>query len=438
MFDHLYTRAYYGLKDLRAFLGHLVKWTAIGSLVGLLCGTASALFLKGLELVTQTRLANPALILFLPVAGLVIGFIYARYAGSAARGSNLIIDELHTNADRIPFRMAPLILIGTWLSHLFGGSVGREGTAVQMGASLADDVRRVLGLNRADRRLILMAGISGGFGSVFGTPVAGIVFGMEVQSAGRMNYDGIVPCIAAACVGDIVARGWGIRHTRLPLIAPLSDDPTLLLKVILAGVAFGLAGLLFIELEHFIKFLFKRLRWPYSLKVAGGGVLVLLLTALVGTTDYLGLSTPLADAALSGAGVPPTVWILKITFTALTLGAGFVGGEVTPLFVTGATLGYTLSGILGLPPTLAAALGFVAVFAGASNTPIACTLMSVELFGGGPLLYMGVACVIAYLSSGSRSIYAAQRVGVVVGPPRDGVSMAELDERRQRARVTLK
>jgi H+/Cl- antiporter ClcA len=422
-------RAVFG--DYRGFFRHLIKWTALGSLVGILCGSASALFLHVLDLVTRLRLERPALIVFLPLAGLGIGWVYHRYGGAAARGSNLIIDELHTNASRIPFRMFSLILIGTWVSHLFGGSAGREGTAIQMGTSLADNLRRLLGLNRADRRLMIMAGVSGGFGSVFGTPVAGVVFGMEFQSAGRMRYDGIVPCLVSACVGDLVTRAWGIRHSHYAPFPDFPIDAGLLIKVVLAGIAFGLAGLLFIEFTHLVKWGFGRLPVAPYIRPVIGGVLVIGLTVLVGTTDYNGLSIPFITRSLDGTGVPPEVWILKLVFTGLTLGSGFVGGEVTPLFLIGAALGYTLGGPLGVPPTFLAALGFTAVFAGASNTPIACTVLAVEIFGGGGEVYVLVANVIAYLSSGNRSIYTAQRIGVAITNhhARADETMADLESR---------
>lgn len=424
------------LGDYRGFFRHLIKWTALGSLVGVLCGSASALFLHGLDVVTRLRLETPALIMFLPLAGLGIGWVYSRYAGAAARGSNLIIEELHTNASRIPLRMFSLILIGTWVSHLFGGSVGREGTAVQMGTSLADNVRRLLGLNRADRRLMIMAGVSGGFGSVFGTPVAGVVFGMEFQSAGRMRYDGIIPCLVAACVGDLVTRAWGVRHSHQPPLPNLPIDPGLLIKVIAAGIAFGLAGLLFIEFTHLVKWAFARLPVAPYIRPVIGGVLVIGLTVLIGTTDYSGLSLPFITRSLDGTGVPPETWLLKLVFTGLTLGSGFVGGEVTPLFLIGASLGYTLGGPLGAEPTFLAALGFVAVFAGASNTPIACTVLAVEVFGGGGIVYVLVANIIAYLSSGNRSIYTAQRIGVAITNhnAHPDETMADLDSRYERGR----
>lgn len=448
----MYSFFHTNLSDFRAFLITIFKWTALGSAVGLLAGIASAIFLVSLDLATAMRLTRPELLFFLPAAGFVIGWIYHRFGGSAARGNNLVIDEIHVidtngadngaNASkpvteggmqpvieqgppqvrRIPLRMAPLILVGTVVTHLFGGSAGREGTAVQMGASLADGLRRLLRLTPLDRRLIIMAGISGGFGSVFGTPVAGFVFGMEAQAIGRIRYEGIVPCLIAAYTGDMVTRGLGVGHAHYPLMPAVSIDPLLLTKVAIAGVICGLVALLFIELTHGIKLSLLRFVAYPPLRPVIGGTIIIALTLLLGTEDYLGLSLPLAEDAVTGAGVVPLAFLLKLIFTAVTLGSGFFGGEVTPLFVIGSTLGFTLSGVLGVDPAFLASLGFIAVFAGASNTPIACALMGIELFGGGGALYLFAIAVMAYLASGHRSIYATQRVIV---PKAFGVEVYE-------------
>lgn len=396
--------------DFFAFLHTLLKWTVLGGSVGILAGTASALFLVSLDWATRIRLANPIILFLLPLAGFIVGWIYHRFAGAAAQGNNLVIEEVHSNQSRIPLRMAPLVLLGTVITHLFGGSAGREGTAIQMGASLADTVRRILRLNGDDRRLMIMAGISGGFGSVFGTPVAGFIFGMEVQSVGRIRYEGIVPCLVAAYVGDIVTRLWGVGHTHYPALANIKIEPLLLLKVALAGLIFGLTSILFVELTHGIKHLQSRLVQYPPLRPLVGGILIIALTLALNTQDYLGLGLPLIQQSVSGVGVVTFAFLFKLIFTALTLGSGYLGGEVTPLFVIGSTLGYTLGGLLGVDPIFLASIGFVAVFAGASNTPLACALMAMELFGGGSPVYLILGCVVAYLASGHRGIYVTQRI----------------------------
>jgi H+/Cl- antiporter ClcA len=323
-----------------------------------------------------------------------------------------VIEQIHRNDAPIPARMAPLILLGTVLTHLFGGSAGREGTAIQMGSSLADWLQRRLHLSSATRRLMIMAGISGGFGSVFGTPIAGFIFGLEVQHIGQIRYEALLPCLIAALVGDLVTRAWGVGHSHYPALPHFDPDPSLLLKVVLAAVCFGLTSLLFIELTHGIKRLSARLFQWSPLRPVLGGVIIIALTLIIGSQDYLGLSLPLIQNTLNGTGVIAFAFLLKLIFTSVTLGSGFLGGEVTPLFVIGATLGYTLGRLLNVDPAFMASIGFVAVFAGASNTPLACALMGMELFGGGSALYLILGTFIAYLASGHRSIYTTQRIGI--------------------------
>ena len=410
--------------DFFDFLRVAGKWTLLGSMAGVLAGTAAYIFLLSLAWATATRLAQPGLLYVLPGIGLGVGWLYYRFGGTAALGNNLVIDEVNHNHTKIPLRMAPLVLLGTILTHLGGGSAGREGTAIQMGASLADGLRRLLGLTGEDRRLLLMAGISGGFGSVFGVPAAGFVFGMEVQGIGRIRYEGIIPCLVASFAGDLVGRAWGAPHSHYPQFEAIPLEPLLVLKVALAGVAFGLTSLLFVELTHGIKIFMSRLSGWTPLYPLLGGIAVISLTWLVGTRDYLGLSLPLITASVDGTGVAPWAFALKLLFTAVTLGTGYLGGEVTPLFVIGATLGDALTGLLGGPPGLLAAVGLVAVFAGASNTPLACAIMGIELFGGGLTPYLFLGCVVAYLASGHRGIYMTQRVH----DPKTAVSDLQAEE----------
>jgi H+/Cl- antiporter ClcA/CBS-domain-containing membrane protein len=389
----------------------IAKWMVLGGIVGALAGTASAVFLISLAWATATRTANPILLYLLPLVGFLLGWSYHTFAGPAARGNNLVIEEANANRNPIPLRMAPMVLIGTVLTHLFGGSAGREGTAVQMGSSLADWAQRVLGLSRDDRRLMILAGISGGFGSVFGTPLAGFVFGLEVQRIGRIEYRGVLPCLVASVIGDLVTRAWGAPHAHYPHMPLLALDPALILRIVIAGIAFGLVSLLFIEVTHGVNYILRQtVRWM-PLRPLVGGIVVILLTFAVGSRDYLGLGLPLIHQSLEGTGVVAFAFLFKLIFTAVTLGSGFLGGEVTPLFVIGSTLGYSLGHLLGIDPTLLAAIGFVAVFAGASNTPLACALMGIELFGGGGAIYLAIGCFVAYLASGHRSIYITQLIG---------------------------
>ncbi len=428
-------------QDLAALRTSVLKWSLLGGLAGVLAGTASALFLTSLDWATSTRLAHPNLLCVLPLAGFIVGWVYHHFGGTASQGNNLVIEEVHSNRSHITLRMAPLVLAGTVLTHLFGGSAGREGTAIQMGASLADALRRALHLSPEDRRLLLMAGISGGFGSVFGTPVSGFIFGMEVLSVGRIRYVALVPCLVAAYVGDIITRMWGVGHTHYPAMQSFDTQPVLLLKVAAAGILFGLASTVFVELTHGIKRLLSRLIHYPPLRPVVGGLVIIGMVWLLNTHEYLGLGIPLILRSVDGSGVIALAFMLKLVFTAVTLGSGFLGGEVTPLFVIGSTLGYTLGIILQVEPTFLASIGFVAIFAGASNTPLASAIMAIELFGGASAEYIVLGCVMAYLASGHRGIYTTQRVDspkAIGADVLEGESLTELANRRGGGRSPVK
>jgi H+/Cl- antiporter ClcA len=326
--------------------------------------------------------------------------------------------------------MAPLVLVGTILTHLFGGSAGREGTAIQMGASLADTLRRILKLKNHDKRLIIMAGISAGFGSVFGVPIAGFLFGMEVQKVGKIRYEGMIPCFIASMVGDLTSRYLGAPHVLYPHFDALEIETLLIIKVAFAGLLFGLTSLAFIELTHAIKYILKKITAFTPLYPLIGGSIIVLLSIAFGTRDYNGLSLPLIEAAVTGVGVASFAFGIKLLFTSITLGSGYLGGEVTPLFVIGSTLGFTLGRLLGIDPALLAAIGLVAVFAGASNTPLACSIMGIELFGSGVGLYIFIGCIGAYLSSGHRGIYLTQMLAVSKSDTLPQNNLKKLDQFR--------
>ncbi|HEX8537606.1 MAG TPA: chloride channel protein, partial [Cystobacter sp.] len=359
----------------------LGQWLVLGSLVGVVCGVASAVFLFLLEEATHWRTGHEVIVYFLPVAGLVIGVLYGQWGASIRGGNNLVIDTVHEGGERIPARMAPMVLLGTVLTHLFGGSAGREGTAVQMGASLADAVAHRLQVSPTTRRELLAAGIAGGFGSVFGTPIAGTVFGLEVVSVGRLNYEALVPALVAALVGDFVTRSLGIHHTVYPAASSLALSPGVMGKWLVFGAAVAAVAVVFVEGVHLLKKRLEKAVPSLALRMALGGALVVGLWKAVGTSDYLGLSVPLIERAFVDSSLPPETFALKLLFTVLTLGTGFLGGEVTPLFVVGSTLGNLLARPLGLPLELAAGVGLAALFGAAANTPLALSLMAVELLG---------------------------------------------------------
>jgi H+/Cl- antiporter ClcA len=404
-----------------AVVRHTARWLFLGALAGILAGAASTVLLISLEWATKTRESHRWIITLLPLGGLAVGLLYHYFGRSVEGGNNLILDEIHTEVHigrrtTIPARITPLILLGTEITHLFGGSAGREGTAVQTGAALADQITRLLrrlpfSFSEHDRRTLLMAGISAGFGSVFGTPLSGAVFGLEVLTIGSVGYDAIFPCFIAAFVGDYTVHLLRVHHTIYAVTQSAPLNATTMLSSIAAGIAFGLTALLFARTTNAIARTFKCLI-PYPpLRPFIGGTLVALAVFAIGTTKYIGLGIPTILAAFS-QHLPRYDFAAKFAFTSLTLGAGFKGGEVTPLFFIGATLGNALSSILPLPSCLLAAMGFAAVFAGAANTPIAGSLMALELFGPEVGAFAAIACVTSYLFSGHHGIYHAQRLAI--------------------------
>ncbi|MFM6927326.1 MAG: voltage-gated chloride channel family protein [Bdellovibrio sp.] len=392
-------------------LPSILLWIALASLIGVAAGSASAGFLFSLDLVTATRTKAPWLLFFLPIAGIAIAYLYSRHGKGTEAGNNLIIDEIHNPKKVIPLRMTPLVLFSTLVTHLFGGSAGREGTAVQMGASLADQLTPLLKFDDTKRKILMMAGISAGFSAVFGTPLAGAVFGLEVLSVGRIRYAALLPCFIAAVIADQVCLAWGIHHTTYTITTMAPMTLVNILWCLIAGVCFGLCALLFSWSTHHFTKVFKNTVANPLWRPFLGGIIIIIMVMILQTDRYLGLGVPVIVESFNTT-LPPYDFLLKILFTVITLSSGFKGGEVTPLFFIGATLGNALAWLLPLPASLLAGMGFVAVFAGAANTPLACTLMALELFGTGSATFTALACVMSYLFSGHKGIYHSQTIEV--------------------------
>ena len=403
---------------------HLLRLLPLVLVVSVLSGSASALFLVALEQVTRLRFAHPWLLYLLPLGGPLIVWLYRRWGSGSERGTNLILDEIHQPGGGVPFRMAPLILGTTLLSHLLGGSVGREGTAVQRGGAIAGGFLDGFRIPKFLHQPVLLAGVAAGFGSIFGTPLAGAVFALEVLTRGRLVSEALIPCLIAALVGDFTCTAWGVHHTRYAIAAIESPsrfsfghlDLLLLGKAGAAAIAFGLAAALFVWTSHQVHHIFVTRVRQVWLRPLLGGLGVILLTGILGDRSYLGLGVTSPNAGdvtlvscFHEGGAFPWSWLWKLILTALTLGSGFKGGEVTPLFFIGAALGNALGVVFGVPADWLAGLGMVAVFAAASHTPLACTLMGIELFGAGPAVYLAMACTVAAYVSGPGGIYSAQR-----------------------------
>lgn len=395
----------------KTLIKFILKWTLLAGLVGILIGSICALFLVSLDWVTQSRIRNPWLLWLLPVGGAVVAYLYKKFGGEAGKGNNLIIEQIHTRDGIVPLRMTPLVLFGTLTTHLLGGSAGREGTAVQMGGSLSAWLGKLFKLSSLDRKIIMMCGISGGFGAVFGTPLAGTVFGLEVLAVGALSYEALLPCFIASYVGHLVTTSWGVHHIPFQMGAVPPLALLFLLKIIAAFILFGFTSYLFIKLTSKVKILFSKWFPNPVLKAFIGGILIIGLVYALGTRDYLGLGIPLIQQSFQEAASPLT-FLLKTLFTSLTLGTGYIGGEVTPLFVIGSTLGSALGDLFAVSVPFLAAIGFVSVFSGAAKTPIACFIMGIELFGSEGAIYLFMGCIISYLFSGRERIYEAQKIRI--------------------------
>ena len=398
--------------------GQLLRWIVLIFPVSIFIGLVVALFLWVLDLVTTFRWQHLWLLFLLPLAGILISWLYTKFGKTSSAGTNLVIEEIHKPGVGIPPQLTPLIFSTTIFTHLFGGSAGREGTAVQMGASIAAQFAGWFKLSIDDRKTLLMCGMSAGFAAVFGTPFAGAVFTFEV--IGGLKYKALLPCLIAGIIAHIICLACGINHTKYIISFIVNSDSFfynfLLLKVIVSGILFGLAARIFSHLTYFIKYKSNQLisvKWMIPVL---GAFLIIAISYLLGSSDYLGLGVSNPNtagvsilSAFKEGGADKFSWFWKLILTAFTLGMGFKGGEVTPLFFIGATLGNVLAIITGAPIDLLAGLGFIAVFAGASNTPLACTIMGIELFGAENVIYYAVACFIAYCFSGHLGIYSSQK-----------------------------
>ncbi len=400
------------LQNLKETILLSLKWIFICVLIGVLSGSASAFFLITLDFVTRYRIQHEWIIWLLPLGGLLVGFCYYYLGKEVIKGNNLLLEEYENPKQIIPLKMAPLVFFGTIITHLFGGSAGREGTAVQMGGAIADQFTRIFKLDDSERKTLIILGISAGFASVFGTPLAGAIFAIEVVYFSKINLKSILLSFIVAYAAYFTVEIWQVKHTHysIPLVPEITA--TNLLYTLICGILFGFAALLFSRSTHFWDSLFsKTIKYPPLRPFVGGIILSIALLGF-GLTKFSGLGVPTIVDSFTNTNA----WydfLLKILFTGFTLGAGFKGGEVTPLFFVGATFGSALSLVVPMPIALLAGMGFVAVFSGATHTPIACTIMGIELFGIESGFFIAIACVIAYLSSGSVGIYKSQ---IVKGP----------------------
>lgn len=389
-------------------LVRFARWLVVACGAGLLIGLVSVVFHHGIHLATQLRMAHPAILLLLPAAGAAIVLLYRVCGMEKDRGTNLVLVAVR-QAQPLRLRTAPLIFLSTILTHLVGGSAGREGAALQLGGSIAAAAGRRLSLDEKDRRILVMCGMSAAFSALFGTPLTAAIFSMEVVNVGVMYYAAIVPCLLSALTALELARLLGV-HGEHYLVSGLPELSALSMAQTLAmGILCALLSILFCKAMHIAPHLYERLTKKPVLRAALGGTLLIALTALVGSQDYNGAGSHVIEHALAGEA-RPEAFLLKILFTAITLGAGFRGGEIVPVLFTGATFGCVAGPVLGLAPSFGGALGMVGVFCGATNCPISSILLAYELFGGQSLSLFALCCAVAYMMSGYSGLYREQKI----------------------------
>ena len=383
----------------------LVVWILIALSSGAIIGSIVAFFLASLNFVTDFRTDHQWIILGLPLTGLLIGYSYYKWGGSASRGNLLLIESLRDPKVSIPFKMSGMILFSTLLTHLFGGSAGREGTAVQIGGALTAQWNRLKQFSVTEQRLLIYMGIAAGFSAVFGTPIAGTIFALELVFIRNYSFKAFIPCLLSAYVAYYTCELWGITHTHYALDLSVHYSLRTIGWIVIASCLFGLTVRLFVYCNSFWKMLFEKITFT-PLRPMIGGTCIALVIVLTGAYEYSGLGIPTIQKSFLQIAAPET-FILKLLLTTLTISAGFKGGEVTPLFFIGATLGSALSALFPIPTELLAGIGFVAIFAGASKTPIACTVMGMELFGIEYGVFLALGCITAYYISGKKGIYTS-------------------------------
>lgn len=385
-----------------------VLWMLRAIVVGLVAGVFSSAFTLGLAWVTRTRNENPYLLFLLPAGGLLIVWLYRLCGIRKDEGTNLLITAVHESRHNVPVYLAPLIFGATLITHLFGGSAGREGAALQMGGSIGNTLGRLFRLSEGDRKILMMSGMSAAFSAVFGTPLAAAIFPMEMISVGIMHYAALVPCVFASIVANQCAIHMGIRveSYQIAVIPPVSFESCG--KLILLGVCCAVLSIVFCMFLRGAGYFYNKcFKNPY-IRVAAGGVIVIALTLLVGNFDYNGAGTELIERAIVEENVPSYAFLLKMLFTSLTLAAGFKGGEIVPAFCTGAVFGCVFGNVLGISPSLCAALGMTAVFCGVTNCPITSMLVGFELFGFDGAVFILLVISVSYLLSGYHGLYREQ------------------------------
>lgn len=390
------------------YLKFLIKWLIVSACVGLIGGAVGAFFHHSIDAVTDIRRENEWLIYLLPVGGVIITAMYREFRKNGRIDTNRVLDAVGEKGD-VPAIMVPLIFIGTVITHFLGGSAGREGAALQIGGGIGYNAGRLLKFNKNDLRIVTMAGMSAVFSALFGTPLAAAVFALEVTAVGVMNYAGLLPCVAASVSAYMLALALGVAPVRFLGMAFGEITPALILKVIVLALLGGILSTIFCTAIKKTEKGFDRFISNPYLRAVLGGLAVVILTILVGTRDYNGAGMEVIERAVSGDA---RIWdfALKIIFTAVTIAAGFKGGEIVPTLFVGSTFGCVMAGVLGLDSGMCAAIGMIAMFCGVTNCPLASIFLGVELFGADGLLVFATTCAVSYIASGYSGLYKSQRI----------------------------
>ncbi|MBQ2834267.1 MAG: chloride channel protein [Clostridia bacterium] len=387
----------------------LIKWLLLASVIGLIVGAIASVFGHVLIAVNNFRAAHLLIILTLPAGGLLIVFLYRFFRDTDDRGTNMVIASIHSSTG-IPFRMAPLIFITTVITHLCGGSAGREGAAIQLGGSIANRIGKKLRLSANDQHIIIMCGMSAGFSALFGTPMAATIFSLEVISVGIMHYSALVPCVTASMIGHFVAEFLRMPPEVFPVSAVPAMAPALFFRFVLMAALFGAVSILFCMILHQTEHLLDHhIGNPY-VRIFVSACVILVLCGLLGTTEYLGSGMGIIEHIFHHGETKGYTFLMKMLFTALTLGAGFKGGEIVPSFCIGAAFGCAVAPVFGVDVMLAAACGMVGVFCGVTNCPITSLLISFELFGFEGMPFYLTTIAVSYMLSGYYGLYRAQRI----------------------------
>lgn len=385
-----------------------LKWIIFAIIVGAIVGLCGTAFYFALSLVTVLRTQNTWLIFLLPLGGLGIVAMYRFLHNEKDTGTNLVISAIHSD-DELPLRMAPLIFVSTLITHLFGGSAGREGAALQMGGSIGNALGKLFHFDDKDKHVMIMCGMSAAFSALFGTPMAAAILPMEMVSVGVMYYIALVPCVISSLVAHGIAYSFGVSNEMFIIRSIPKFGIMTSIEISVLAILCALVSILFCVLLHKSEDLYKRFFTNPYIRVIAGGCIIIVLTLLVGNQDYNGTGINIIGHCINGT-VRPEAFLLKMIFTALTLGAGYKGGEIVPSFFTGAAFGCLFGNLLGFSPTLCTAVGMTAVFCGVTNCPITSLLISFELFGYDGMPYFLLATALSYMLSGYFGLYRSQKI----------------------------